>query len=218
MKNKNSFIILFFVSTVLFAGTVLIDEGWKLQKQEAGISIYTREGSNSDFKELKAVTNFNSTLSALVAVIKDVPSHKSWIYQCEEARLIKTEGDTVWYYYHETYAPWPVSNRYATLVVKVTQDTKTKVVTVASHNIPDTSNDKSGKVKVLKLVAAWKFTPKSNGTVDAEYQLFVNPGGEIPAWLVNLFMVDGPYNSIVGMKNELTQSKYKSAKFDFIKE
>jgi hypothetical protein len=208
----NFFLLLFFT---LLANAVT-DDDWKLEKNENGISVFTRTGVGSDFKELKAVTNLNASLSSIVALIKDIPSHTSWIYQCKEARIIKTVNDSEFYYYHETYAPWPVANRYSIIYIKITQDSKTKVVTVASNNTPDVVPDEGGKVKVPKLLATWKFTPLADGTVDGEYQLFVDPGGEVPAWISNMFAVDGPYNSILGMKKMLMLDKYKLAKVDFI--
>jgi hypothetical protein len=75
-----------------------------------------------------------------------------------------------------------------------------------------------GIVRVPQLKAFWKFTPKPDGTVDAEYQINVNPGGNVPAWIVNMFAIDGPYQSITSMKKLLLQSKYRTAKFDFIED
>jgi hypothetical protein len=122
------------------------------------------------------------------------------------------------YYYMETIVPWPASNRDGVVCFKYTQDSITKVVTVASVNIPNILPEMDGIVRVPQLKAFWKFTPKPDGTVDAEYQINVNPGGNVPAWIVNMFAIDGPYQSITSMKKLLLQSKYRTAKFDFIED
>ena len=68
------------------------------------------------------------------------------------------------------------------------------------------------------LKSLWTLIPKGNGRVDVSYELIVDPGGWIPAWLVNMTMAVGPYNTILNMREELKKEKYQSAKYTFIKE
>ena len=95
-------------------------------------------------------------------------------------------------------------------ILDIPQDIKTKIVTVASKGISDMIPPETNKVRVPEMSASWNFTPKVDGTVDGEYQLFVDPGGDIPSWIVNMFAGEGPYNSIINMKKMLTLDKYKS--------
>lgn len=208
--------LLFFclsISTYISAQT-----DWELQKNENGISVYTKDQPNSGFKEIKAVATFNSSLSGLIALLTDIPSHPTWLYRCKQTKLLKTISSTELYYYVETYVPWPVSNRDGVIYFKTSQDSKTKVVTVSSRVIPGMLPENKGVVRVPKLVSSWRFTPKGDGTVSAEYQLDINPGGDVPPWIVNMFSVEGPYESIMSMRKKLVEVKYKSAKFDFITE
>lgn len=190
---------------------------WKLRKNENGILVYTRDIQGSDFKEIKTTTNFKTSLSSLVGLLTDVNSHTLWIYKCKQSKLIKTVSSSEFYYYMETAVPWPASNRDGVIRFKYTQDSVTKVVTVKSQNIPNVLPELDGIVRVPKASAQWIFTPKDDGTVDGEYQLNLDPGGSVPAWIINMFVVDGPYESLTNMKKLLDKNKYENAKFDFIK-
>jgi hypothetical protein len=66
--------------------------------------------------------------------------------------------------------------------------------------------------------ATWIFKPLSKNTVSVEYQLLVDPAGDVPAWFVNLTMVDGPLKTIQNMKKLVQQEKYQKAQFSFITE
>lgn len=189
---------------------------WALKKNEHGITVYTREVSGSSIRELKAITHFDSKLSPLITLIKDVPEHPAYIYRCQSARVIKAPNDHELYYYHDTYAPWPVDNRDIVIYYHISQDPRTKVVTIASHAVDGLVPETEGKVRVHDFKASWVLTPAKDGTVNGEYYLYVDPGGNVPAWLINLFVVDGPYNSILKMKELLAQEKYQSAKIPFI--
>lgn len=191
---------------------------WELKKSENGISVYTKDIPGSDFKEIKATSNFKTSLSGFVAVLTDISSHKKWIYQCKESKLVKTVSSSELYYYMETTVPWPASNRDGVIRFKFVQDSISKILTVSSKNVPDILPEISGIIRVPKFVASWTLTPKSDGSIDAEYKINVDPGGAVPAWIVNMFSVDGPYESFTNIKKLLPESKYKSAKFDFIKE
>jgi hypothetical protein len=201
---------------LLIANLLVAQKDWELQKSENGISVYTKDQVGSNFKEIKATTNFKHSLSELIGLLTDISSHTLWIYNCKQSKLIKEVSPSEVYYYMETSVPWPASNRDGVLCFKFTQDKETKIVTVASHGVPDILPEIDGVVRVHKLVASWKFIPKADGSVDAEYQINVDPGGSVPAWIVNMFSVEGPYESLTDMKKLLAEDKYKSSKFDFI--
>ena len=70
----------------------------------------------------------------------------------------------------------------------------------------------------MQSSAQWIIIPEKNGVLNAEYRLLVEPGGNIPAWLVNLAVVDGPFDTNLKMKEWLFKEKYQKAKVSFIKE
>jgi len=189
-----------------------IEKNWELKKNKDEVLIYTREASFSSIREIKCITNFNATLSNLVAFIYDIPAHSQYIYRCKSAKIIKVVNDRELYYYHETETPWPVQNRYGVIFYKIKQNSVTKVVVIESHEVLGFAPKQDGKVEVEKLTASWTFTPKPNGTVEGVYYLNLNPGGSVPSWLINLFATEGPYQTILKMKTLLPQNKYKNAK------
>ncbi len=189
-----------------------VEKNWELKKNSDDILVYTREASFSSIREIKCVTNFNATLNSLVAFIYDIPAHPQYIYRCKSAKILKVVNEYELYYYHETETPWPVQNRYGVIYYKIKQDPTTKVVTIESHEVFGMTPKQEDKVEVEKLTASWVFTPKGNGMVEGVYYLYLNPGGSVPSWLINLFATEGPYQTILKMKTLLPQSKYKNAK------
>ena len=50
-------------------------------------------------------------------------------------------------------------------------------------------------------------------------KLKTNPGGAVPAWIANMFITDGPYESILKLKSvEIKKAQYTNAKNAKIKE
>jgi hypothetical protein len=209
---------LLFAGSICFNMTFKTEADWQLKKNANGILVYTRESTELGIKEVKCVTHFKSSLSGLVAFIKDIPQHPNYIYRCKSAFIIKNVNDSELYYYHETATPWPVENRYGVIYYKIKQDSKTKIVRIDSKEILNMYPKQPNMVEVPKLRASWEFVTNKNGEVESTYYILLNPGGNIPVWLINLFVIDGPYNTILKMKELLKQEKYQKAKLNYIQE
>ena len=55
----------------------------------------------------------------------------------------------------------------------------------------------------------WIFNPVSKGVTEIIYQYQGDPGGSIPGWVANLFIVDGPYKTLIGMSEFAFEVKSK---------
>ena len=211
--QRNIIVFVFLLINLSFTSSI----NWELKKSSNGILVFTKQGLKNEIKEVKCVTNFHSSLKNLVCFIKDINAHPQYIYQCKNSFIIKNVNDSELYYYHETSTPWPVANRYGVIYYKITQNSLTKVVTIKSNGVLGLYPNQPNLVEVPSLNANWTFTPKSDGTVDGEYYLYLNPGGNIPIWLINMFVVDGPFLTILKMKELLQTEKYNDCKVSFIK-
>lgn len=193
-----------------------VQNDWELQKFEQGIAVYTRIAENSKFKELKSVAQYKASLSAMVALINDRPSYTKWVYRCGESEILKRISDTELMHHQTVVAPWPADNRDFVVNVKLTQDLKTKVITINSTCKPDYIPHKKNHVRITEFRAKWILTLLPGGYVNVEYQLLVNPGGNVPAWLVNMAVIDGPFETGVNMREWIKKEVYQKAKLSYI--
>lgn len=189
---------------------------WTLKKDENGIKVYTRYPPGSNLKQVRVVNTVKSSLSAIVSLLLDTKNYPGWIYACSEAQTLKIINDREQYQYTVTNVPWPVSDRDVAAHFKVEQDSSTRIVSVNSTGIPDYIPDKEGRVRVQHFQSNYKLTPLDSGMVKVEFELYVDPGGSVPAWLINSNIVLAPYNTTVAMITQLP--KYQSASYSFIKE
>jgi len=189
---------------------------WALKKDENGIKVYTRYPPGSNLKEVRVVNNVKSSLSAIVSLLLDTKNYPGWIYACSEAQTLKLISDQEQYQYTVTNVPWPVSDRDVSAHFKVEQDSATRIVSVNSTGIPDYIPVKEGRVRVQHFQSNYKLTPLDSGMVKVEFELYVDPGGSVPAWLINANIVSAPYNTTAAMITQLP--KYQSASYSFIKE
>ena len=133
-------------------------------------------------------------------ILMDIPLLTTWQPDCIQSRLLVTaDRGRILITYNETRAPWPVYNRDV-----VTQSTVTVTRDIITHDIcalnrPDLVPLARGKVRITDLEAKWTLTRKGQAT-GAVLQARADPGGLIPAWIVNQFSSENPYKTLVNLR------------------
>lgn len=210
------FFILLFVLCVDIAAAQTIDN-WTLKQDNDGVKIYTADYANSKIKALKVECTFDATPAAVTAAVMDIKNSKSWIYSTETAYVVKRTSPSDIYYYTMIKMPWPVQNRNYVGHLVVHQDPKTKVVTINGLCVAGMVPKKDKVVRVLNSPATWLLTPEGPGRVKVVYTLHADPGGSIPASLVNMFATKAPSETFQKLKVELKKPMYKNAKLAYVK-
>ncbi|TAE48462.1 MAG: lipid-binding protein [Bacteroidetes bacterium] len=190
-------------------------EDWVLKNEVDGIRTYTR-ATNTSFKELKMVTELDASLSSMVAVLGDKDALKYWVYNCSDSYFLHKVSATETYHYQQTDMPWPLEKRDVVIHAHLTQDPVTKVVVITATGIQDYYPLKEGVIRVPELRGKWVIKPIGPNRVYVENYIFTNPGGDLPAWLVNLAITEGPTRSIQNLKKRLPG--YAGAQLAYIRE
>jgi hypothetical protein len=208
-------IILFFLLKIT---GVSAQTNWELKNEKSGIKVYTRAVTDSKFKAIKVDCELKASLSQIVKVLLDIKNGPEWLYHTKSCTLIKQVSPDELYYYSEINIPWPVQNRDFVAHLKVRQNPDTKVVTVDGPAVPGFVPLKNGIVRVRSSKGLWVITPLTNGRIRVVYTLQLDPGGNLPAWLVNLFAAEGPLKSFEGLLLQLKKPAYQNAELGFIKD
>jgi len=219
MSLKKNPVLLFLL--VIFIGTssfCTINDDWQLKKVDQGISVYTRNPENSAFKELKAVAYIKTSISSIVALLYDFDDYPEWVYKCGKSSTLKIINENEFIHYQTVLAPWPVDNRDFVIHIKREQNKITKVVTIRSYAIGNYIPAFPGYVRIMNFNASWVITPQKDGTVEIVYQLLVDPAGYVPAWIVNMVILDGPFDTMNNLKDWVFKEKYQKEKIPSIEE
>jgi len=202
--------LLFLSVTSVFAQT-----DWKLKNEKDGIKVYMSPVADSKFKAIKVECELNASARQLVKVLMDVKAAPEWVDHTKSATLVKQVSPNELYYYCEVNIPWPAKNRdfVAHLVVK--QDPQTKVITVDGPAVPGFVPVKNGVVRINSSKGFWVITPIAQNKVKVKYTLQVDPGGNIPAWLVNMLAADSPMKSFEALIIQLKKPVYQDAQLAF---
>jgi len=206
------------VFLILKLAGVSAQTDWKLKGENDGIKVYTGTVADSKFKAIKVECELNATASRLVKILLDVKNCPEWLYHTKICTLVKQVSPAELYYYSEINIPWPVQNRDFVAHLTVHQNPETKVITIDGPAVNGMVPQKNGIVRVRSSKGLWVITPLRKDFLKVVYTLQLDPGGSLPAWLVNLFAAEGPMKSFQGLKSQIKKSAYQNAELTFIKD
>ena len=176
---------------------------WKLEKDKNGILVYTRATETSKFKEYKSIVEMDASPGKLLEILLDVEAYSEWMAHVKEAEILKKEGENRFYIYSEVSVPWPFDNRDEVTLSVVERQPETGEISINITIIPDFIPEKSGKIRMPSGDGLWIFTPLNNGKTRVYHRFGGDPGGNIPAWIVNMFLVDGPYKTMTELRERV---------------
>jgi len=183
---------------------------WQLRTEKDGIKVYSSDVPDSKIKAIKVIGEFYATPAQLAAVVMDVNTATDWVYHLKSSTLIKKVSSNEIYYYAEVSLPWPAANRDFVAHLIVTQNPKTKAITIDGPAVPGYVPVKKGLVRIDNSVGKWIISPIGPDQVRVEYSIHVDPGGALPSWLVNMFADQAPVQIFKNLKNELRKPAYRS--------
>jgi hypothetical protein len=204
-------VLLFLIQVDVFG-----QNAWKLVSDKEGIKIYTSEMPDSKVKAIKVECEFNATPSQLVALLMDANTSADWVYHTKSSTIIKQVSPSEIYYYSEVNMPWPTANRDFVAHLTVSQNPITKVIVIDGPAVQGMVPEKKGIVRITNSLGKWTITPFGLDQLKVQYTLHVEPGGSIPAWMVNMFATEGPQQVFKEIKIQLEKPAYKNAVLPYI--
>lgn len=202
MKKISFVILLAFIQLFCYA-----QKNWELRKDENGIAVYTRKLDNEKYKEIRVLCEFDASADKLIEILQDVNHHKNWVYKTTKSYLISRKNKDTLFYYSEISLPWPASNRDAVVQLSFANDTVNKKLVIAVQSMPNILPEKPDLVRVPYSLGLYDVKTLPNNHIKIDYTLKVNPGGSLPAWLVNYTATIGPYNTFIKLKGLVERKK-----------
>ncbi|WP_299875985.1 START domain-containing protein [uncultured Cocleimonas sp.] len=201
----------FFSMLLIFSAPIFgAQDNWYLEKEEDNIQVFVAETKGSPLKSFRGVVTVNSSLNSVLSVIADASSYPRWLHNCKSAKTIKRIGETEIYNHIVTNMPWPVIDRDSVVQSIKTENKTTNQVTIKFVAKPAMIEKLPKTVRITKMNGLWELTPLDDGKLKILYQMSVDPGGNIPKWLVNSLVVDIPFNTLNNLRRIAKEDRYKS--------
>lgn len=202
MTHRRIYRSLLFFSFFL-TGAAYGQKEWSLVKNIDWIRVFESDMDQSIYKRIKVECTINGTFDKLLQVLNNVENHKTWIYNTKRSYILKRVSANEYYYYTETFLPWPLQNRDAIVHIRFIRDSLDRFLKIAAVGVPDYMPAVNGKVRVPRSANSWLVTAPEPDKLHIEYVFEADPGGSLPGWLVNALVDKGPFESFRKLSEQL---------------
>lgn len=211
-----SLMVVFAVLGPLFPLRAAGLDNWQLQTNKDGIQVYVRTQPGSRFQEVKVDCEMPGTLAQLVALYSDVANYKNVIRNTRTAYVLRRVSETEFFYYLESQLPALVSNRDLVMRLQFAYTPATHCLQIHTRSVDDLVPVKAGIVRVPYCTGEWQVWALSATRLKITYCFRVDPGGALPAWLVNRLAPVAPYQSFLQLRRSLSLLRYQERHFAFL--
>ena len=202
-------LILFF-TFFLLAQIISFSQEWEKELENERITVYTKEGDEDNIKSYKAYSFINHPIEDIYEVYADFDNYYQWFEELEEVKLFSSEiNDSldVYRYYSIINFPWLFNDRdmYTELIIRKFPGEKYILV---SQPIKDSLKSEE-YVRLENFYQHTELVKENDERTKIIMEGKYDAGGNVPAWLINMFVVDSPLNSVENIENYLTEKKEK---------
>lgn len=163
-------------------GAARADE-WRLVVDKPGVQVFQRPVAFSKVDEVRGVAILDMPADVLFRVLEDVQAYPGMIPPTVVARHLKDEAGN--HYYYTEIDPPLIRRRYYCLRTRPERrpDGVMRVEWSLANELCPASQ--GGLVRINDNAGAWTLQPLDGGRTQVTYQAHTDPGGQVPAWIVN---------------------------------
>jgi hypothetical protein len=175
------------------------EEKWHLAYETDGIDVYKRIAGGSKF--------LRGTMSEYVSVILDTDEHPDWAPRCLETRNIEKINDKELIIYAVYAGVWPTADRDYAARMSIASESNTPTVRVDIERVElsGTLPVATDRVHIPPLKSCWVFEQINQDFTRVELCAHVDPGGWIPAYLVNWGYRKIPYQFLKNLESQVAK-------------
>ena len=196
---KAQFLFLFIIIPFLLQAS---GDEWKLRKDKNEIQVFTKKREARNIYKYKVKTKIQASVQKVYEQVIDFNENLKYMELVDSLSFLKHRKNKRYINYMRFDMPWPVTNR--EMVMDMNVEILKDRIRLVSDDLPDYVKKNKDYVQIEDFHEEW--TIKENKVTDKTQIVivgWVNPGGNIPTWIVNLFSVRTPFKFISGIVQEI---------------
>lgn len=189
-------------------------EPWRRTAEEDGVVLETREVAGQPMPEFRGTAVISAELYDVASVVDDLNHYCEWNKRCAKALEYQRISETERVFYTRSGAPWPLSDRDAVLLGRVSGLAEGNEVVVRFEAMSDPRWPPiDGVVRMPLVKGHWRLVRVDAKTTKVEYQVQADPGGIVPGWAAKLSARQVPRDTLAGLRRQVAKSQGRYTAF-----
>jgi ribosome-associated toxin RatA of RatAB toxin-antitoxin module len=204
IKIKNKMILRTPSLAAIFLLISFVNENdWTKSLDKDDIVIYTRSVESSPFHEFLAETEMTGTIDKFREIITDFERYPEWLPDCKSAEIIENPDSNDFTYHMKIKVPFPFSNRDIIQQIVLSESGNTLLVEIISQ--PKKMKKNKDFVRMETADGRWIIDKITDEKISIKFQYLADPGGGVPTWLVNTFIVKNPHKTLQNLREMMQE-------------
>ncbi|WP_224487816.1 START domain-containing protein [Robertkochia flava] len=188
-----------YFALILLPG-VLFAQEWELKKESDHIRVYTRQVDSTAFNEYRAELIARTTPEKALRLICDGDRLWEWNHKTSASETLHRYNDSTLVIWMHNDLPWPFRDRENLSLIQVrTPKTDEYLVTIEPADNAFRKPDEE-VIRTTRFKGHWNIEKLKDGKVKIVQQLYGDPNGMIPGWLLNSILTTVPFHSFENLK------------------
>ena len=182
---------------------------WELISDEDGVEVYTADIEGSEIRGIKGVFTMPYNCAYVFSVIMDNQRSIGWVDRLISSEVIEEKSPHKHRIYIAMDTPFPFNDREFVYDREFRFDDDGDSISVTMRSVEHEKFD-NDRLRATIHYSAQRFKSLEEGEkCMVESQTHADPGGYIPAWVVNIYQKDWPINTSLALKEELKKGPSK---------
>ena len=139
-------------------------------------------------------------IGQLSTVLKTPQLAVEWVDLMTEHSVIRPLGENKNLIYESYGLPWPISDRDYVMQEQYIFAGASRVFPIEYTSVEDAAKPEQDEhVRATVYRTFWRLTMVDAARTKVEIEVFTDPRGSLPAWLINLIQKDWPWKTIDGL-------------------
>lgn len=179
-------------------------ESWKLRLERSGVRVWTQPVPGYQVDAYKAQGNLDIPIDEIFRFLSDVEGFVDWVSGVQEVVVLERSELSALYYINIS-TPLAQDRDYVGRITVVPPGID-GWASVAHESVPGIVPPNPGTIRVSDYHETWNLVKLDATKTAVSMEAFFDPGGQLPALVVNWFITDAPYGVFETMRRKLGPS------------
>ncbi len=187
--------------TLLLPSLAIAD--WEHIYEDDGVNVYRQEVEGTNLLAFRGTGFIDAPVNKVLHVFSDVKHEIDWVDRLEENILISEDrANFERIEFHSYGLPWPVWSRDIVFQIKLSRQADESFL-VTMKSVDDALGPPTKGVRAELHGSNFVLRETKDGRTWVELDIFIDPKGTVPAFLVNILQRYWPYNTITGLRSQV---------------
>jgi hypothetical protein len=176
---------------------------WREAISDEGIQVFKRARSGSSYEEVRAEARLAAKVDDFIPFFTEPAQYKKWVYGTLESGLVSQSQPFDFVFKGVFKIPWPFENRELVSRVQIERKPDRSALLARLSHSPSAAAVTPGCVRVSHFESLWAVNQADPNNVNLSIEMYVEPGGQLPPFIVNLVLSRIQLWSIKNLKREI---------------